>query len=95
MTTQTVTLRRPVTIDGRETAEITLREPTTGDLRGLKLTEVLQGSAAAIIKLVPRISTPPLSEAQVAALSMHDVTALFGGIMGFLTDGAPTEMPEI
>lgn len=92
---ETVILTKPVTIAGREVTEIALREPTGGDLRGLKLTDILTGSSVALTRLIPRISAPALTESQVAAMPFRDITALFGGVMRFLNDGAETEtLPE-
>ena len=90
---ETVNLVNPVTIAGREVTEITLREPTGGDLRGLKLTDVLTGSSVALTRLIPRISTPALTEGQIGAMAFRDVTALFGGVMRFLNDSVETETP--
>lgn len=71
-----VNLSEPVTIDGVECTAIELRKPRAGEMRGLKLTEVLQMDAMTMIKLLPRISNPPLSEAQVANLEAEDFTEL-------------------
>ena len=74
----TVTLSQPVTIDGETVTTITLRKPGTGELRGLKLTEILQMDVSTMIRFLPRITTPPLSEAQVSALPPEDFTDMAG-----------------
>lgn len=86
----TVTLSKPVKIDGKDVTKITVREPSAGEMRGLSLTPVLQGSTTAMIKLLPRITAPPLSEAQVTALPMRDLSQLYGKVVGFISDEAET-----
>lgn len=72
----TVTLSSPVEIDGAKVTEITLRKPGTGELRGLKLTDILQMDVSSMIRFLPRITTPPMSEAQVSALPPEDFTEM-------------------
>ncbi len=81
--THDVTLSAPVEIDGKDVTGIDLRKPRTGELRGLKMTNVLQMDTDAMIKLLPRITQPPLTSAQVAALDPADFVALCGKTMVF------------
>lgn len=62
-----VPLSKPVTIDGEEVEEITLRKPYPGELRGLAMTDVLRMETDALLKLLPRITQPPLSPQQLSA----------------------------
>ena len=86
-----VTLTNALTIDGSEVKKIQLRQPTGGDLRGLKLTELLQLDVAAVSRLIPRISTPPVSEKQMAEMGAADLTKLATGVVGFFVDPAELE----
>lgn len=81
--TRTVTLSRAVTIDGKDAREITLRCPKTGELRGLMLANVLQMETGAVMKLLSRITAPPLSEAQLGDLAPADFMALTQAAIGF------------
>lgn len=90
MKTATLTLDAPLTIDGREVTEITLREPRASDLRGVMLANLLQGSAEAYVKLLPRISTPPLTAAQVEAMPLGQLVSVMQAMTDFFTDGRPT-----
>lgn len=73
----TVTLSAPVRIDGEEVTEITLRKPMTGELRGLSMIDILRMDVNAMIRLLPRISQPPLSEGQLASeIAPEDFTDL-------------------
>ncbi|MBS7724594.1 phage tail assembly protein [Pseudomonas lalucatii] len=67
---------------------ITLRKPAAGELRGLKLADLLQGDVNAVIRLVPRISQPTLTEPEVAALDVVDLTACADEIVVFANAGA-------
>lgn len=79
----TVTLSTAVRIDGKDVQLIALRKPRTGELRGLKLTDVLQMDTDAMIRLLPRITAPALSPAQVADLDPADFVALCGKVVLF------------
>ncbi|TDJ76972.1 phage tail assembly protein [Pseudomonas putida] len=61
---------------------ITLRKPSSGELRGIQLADLLQMDVGALIKLVPRIS--PLIEAEVRALDPADLVAIGVKVTGFL-----------
>ncbi|RYH02826.1 phage tail assembly protein [Salipiger sp. IMCC34102] len=71
-----VTLQDPIEIDGKPVAEIELRKPGTGELRGLKLTDLLQMDVDAMSKLIPRISQPYLGPAELARLDPADFAAI-------------------
>lgn len=94
--TATVTLSKPVKIDGEEVTKITLRKPMAGELRGLKLTDVLQMDVNAIIGLVPRISMPPLMDDQVAnEIELEDFTDICTKVALFFTkDQAAVTAPK-
>ncbi|WP_417787518.1 phage tail assembly protein [Stutzerimonas xanthomarina] len=64
--------------------EITLRKPAAGELRGLKLGDLINGDVSATIRLVPRISQPTLTEQDVAQFDIADLLACADAIAGFL-----------
>lgn len=63
---------------------INLRKPAAGELRGLKLLDLLNGDVNATIRLVPRISNPTLTEQEVAALEPADLLSCADVIAAFL-----------
>lgn len=63
---------------------IRLRKPAAGELRGLKLLDLLNGDVNATIRLVPRISEPTLTEQEVAALEPADLLGCADAIAAFL-----------
>ncbi len=77
----TVTLSAPVMVDGEEVSRISLRGPKAGELRGVRLTQM---DTDALMKLLPRITQPPLSGAQLSGLKLSDFFALAAPAVGFL-----------
>jgi hypothetical protein len=73
-------IRRGVTTIDR----ITLRKPSSGELRGVSLVELLQMDVASLIKVVPRISSPTLTAIEVSGMDPADLLALSSKISGFL-----------
>ncbi len=86
-----VRLKRPVDIDGKPVCEIAVREPTAGELRGLAVSAIMSMEVSAMIRLLPRITMPPLSEAQVAAMRPGDFGQLAGTAAGFFFDVAEAD----
>lgn len=71
------------TASGTEIKQIQLREPKAGELRGIKLIEVMQLDYGAFEELLPRISYPVLTKQQMASMSLHDLTAIMNKVAGF------------
>jgi len=86
--TATVKLGTPIARDDTEVAQLTLRKPKAGDLRGLSLQDVLQSDVTSLIRLVPRISDPALTELEVSELEADDVAEIGGTIFGFFMSPA-------
>lgn len=82
--TETVELDTPLTRGSQSVTELTLRKPTAGELRGLALTDVLQMQTDALIRLIPRLSTPSLTEAEVRQMNPADLVQCGSEIAGFL-----------
>lgn len=61
-----------------------LRRPKSGELRGLTMQALGEGDVGALIKLLPRISMPTITEAEAANLDPADLTELTIVITGFL-----------
>jgi len=79
----TVTLDEPITRGEQTITEISLRKPNAGELRGVSLVELAQLDVTALHKVLPRITTPTLTEADISALSLADLLALGAEIAGF------------
>jgi len=80
-----IVLEQPIKRGEKNTiTEITLRKPAAGELRGLKLADLINGDVNATIRLVPRISQPSLTEQEVGALDVADLLGCADAIAGFL-----------
>lgn len=77
-----VELDTPIKRGEQEITEVELRKPSSGELRGIQLADLLQMDVSALIKLLPRIS--PLTEAELRALDPADLVALGVKVTGFL-----------
>ena len=87
-----VPLVNGITYDGKQLKEITLRKPGAGELRGLKLIDVLQMDIDTMFSLIPRIATPVLTEQDVEALDPMDLTSVVSETVGFFTGSeAPSQ----
>lgn len=74
---------------------ITLRKPKTGALRGLKLSDVLSSDVNALIQLLPRITNPALTAAEIADLDPADFTSLATGVISFFATQELKEQSQL
>lgn len=81
---RTVSLDTPIERGELQIATLQLRKPKSGELRGLSLVDLGQLKVDALTKLLPRISTPPISEAEAANLDPADLLACGAEIGSFL-----------
>jgi len=79
-----VVLDQPITRGETTIAQITLRKPNAGELRGVSLAELLQLDVAAIMRVTPRISIPSLTESEVRGMDPADLVDVGGKIASFL-----------
>lgn len=79
-----ITLDTPLTRGDTEITELRLRKPKSGELRGVSLADVLQMQTDALITLIPRLSTPSLTAAEVRQMDPADLVQCGGEIAGFL-----------
>ena len=80
----THTLDTPLVLGNQTIDAITLRKPKAGELRGVSLSDLVSLDVAALSKVLPRISTPVLTEADVANIDPADLVQLGGIFAGFL-----------
>jgi hypothetical protein len=64
--------------------EIKVRKPGAGEFRGLTLMALSQLDYDALEKIAPRITTPMLTKAHVAAMDPADLMQFGGEVMDFL-----------
>lgn len=79
-----IKLTRPIERhSGAHVTELTLREPAAGELRGLKVFDLMQGDTDAVIKLLPRIAQPTIIAEEVEGMHAADLAAVAAEIIGF------------
>lgn len=87
----TVKLETPLKRGDQEITVITLRKPAAGELRGLKLQEVLQMDVGSLHTLLPRITSPTLTPHDVSQLDLADLVQLASEVAGFFLTKAERE----
>lgn len=83
-TQNTITLDTPIKRGDQTITAVSLRKPNSGELRGLNLTDLLQMDVQALHRVLPRISTPMLTEADVSNMDLKDLLACGSMVAGFL-----------
>lgn len=80
----TVTLDTPLKRGETEITAVTLRKPSSGELRGTSLQALCNLDVDALSKVLPRISSPTLTDSDVAKLDPADLVQLGTVFSGFL-----------
>lgn len=83
-----ITLESPIQRGDQTVDTITLRKPAAGELRGIALADLLHLDVAALITVLPRITSPTLTAQDVQQLDLADLVALGGEVLGFFMSKA-------
>jgi hypothetical protein len=81
---ETVQLEQPIQFGSNTITEITIRKPNVKALSGVSLQAIYQHDVNALIKVLPRVTTPPLTAQQVLDLDPVDFAQLGGHLVTFL-----------
>lgn len=74
--------------------EVTVTKPNAGALRGTSVSALIQMDVNALIVVLPRVTTPTLTTADVAAMDPVDLCALGVEVAGFfLPKEAQADIP--
>lgn len=84
----TVTLETPIKRGDQEITALSLRKPASGELRGIALADLLRLDVAALITVLPRITSPTLTAHEASQLDLVDLTALGTEVLGFFVSKA-------
>ena len=87
-------LNNPIIRKDEKITEVTVLEPSSGALRGVKLTQLLQMDVTTISVLLPRITQPALLPDEVAALKPADLMKLANEVIVFFIDPAELAAAE-
>ena len=79
-----IQLDTPVVRGEQTISEITLRKPTSGELRGVALMELAQLDVSALRKVLPRITTPTLTDIEISRMDPADLMQCGVEVAGFL-----------
>lgn len=85
---RTVTLDTPLQRGEESIDTVKIRKPKSGELRGLSLVDLGQLKVDALAKLLPRVTTPILSPAEVSNMDPADLLACGAEIGSFLLQKA-------
>lgn len=94
---KTITLDTPIVRGETKIDIITLRKPHSRQLSGCSLTSLLHMEVDTLIKVLPRITEPALTAAEVGKLDPADMLQLGGEVADFLLpkrvkqDASPSE----
>lgn len=80
----TITLDTPIERGKQKIYEITLRKPASGELRGTTLNALVNLDVDALVKVLPRISSPTLTEFDVKQIDPADLVQLGVAFASFL-----------
>lgn len=71
---------------GEEITEVTITDTMkqVGALRGLKLYDVMTSDVNALITLLPRVTHPRLTEAEIITMNVQDFSQFAAGVADFL-----------
>ncbi|WPP47696.1 phage tail assembly protein [Pseudomonas sp. AN-1] len=82
--TETVILDNPIARGEQTIAEIVVRKPDSGSLRGTSLNDLLTMDVNALIIVLPRITSPALTAIELRRMEPEDLLQLGQVVSGFL-----------
>ncbi|NIF35378.1 phage tail assembly protein [Enterobacter sp. Tr-810] len=80
-----VILDNPVMRGEQKIEQVTVFKPNAGTLRGVSLAALANSDVDALIKVLPRMTYPALTEHEVTRLEASDLILFAGKVVGFLS----------
>lgn len=84
MSVTIITLEKPLQRGDNQITTISLHKPNAGALRGVSLREVFEMNTDAIVAVVPRISDPKITSAEMQQLEPSDLMQLGAALANFM-----------
>ncbi|WP_347453645.1 phage tail assembly protein [Acinetobacter thermotolerans] len=81
---EVVQLEQPIQLGDQTITAITIRKPNVKALSGVSLQAIYQHDVNALVKVLPRVTTPALTPQQVLDLDPVDFAQLGGHLVTFL-----------
>ncbi|AXY41077.1 MULTISPECIES: phage tail assembly protein [Halomonas] len=82
--TETVTLDTPLQRGSKAVTEVSVRKPLSGALRGVALVDLLNMDTHSLTRVLPRITEPALTEAELRKMDPADLVQLGSKVSRFL-----------
>jgi len=79
-----VVLDEPIVRGTTTITQVELRKPMSGELRGVTLSDLLNLDVNALRKVLPRITTPTLTDIEVGRMDPADLLEIGGKVASFL-----------
>lgn len=79
-----IELDEPIQRGNTTITELQIRKPKAGELRGVSLMEVAQIDVMALRKVLPRITTPTLTDIEIGNMDPADILQCGVAVAGFL-----------
>lgn len=83
MNTAEIILDTPIDREKSSIAKLTLHKPQAGALRGVSVRSVLDMDVDTIVKVIPRIADPKITDAEAAKLDLPDLMQMGVALAGF------------
>lgn len=81
--TEKLRLSTPIIRGEQVINELSLRKPKAGELRGLSMQELMNARVSSTLDVLPRITMPPITQAEADNLEVEDAANASGIIIGF------------
>lgn len=79
-----VVLDAPITRGNNSITEVVVRKPQAGALRGIRLQALLEMDVESIMAVLPRVTTPAISKAEIIQMDPADLIQLGMELVTFL-----------
>lgn len=89
--TRIVELDEPIVRGETQITTLSIRKPRAGELRGLSLGNLAEMDVTTLTRLLPRVTTPSITEAEAAALDLADLASCGQAVSAFLLKRALRE----
>ena len=83
---EVIYLDKPLKMGSMEITQLDIRKPNVMALQGVKITDLIQGDVTAICTVIPRVSSPTLTKAQINQLEPSDLAQIGAALMLFATE---------
>lgn len=90
-----VTLEDGIKRGDKEIKEISLRRPNAGELRGLKILDLINLDTNSLMNFIPRVTVPSINAQELNLMSPSDFVTLASEAVAFLAPREPanTDFP--